>query len=142
MNIIQNNLMRYTLGIPYRTHIRNLMKALGIIDCETSILMDKCTIIKLLHRTELTKKLLVENIEKRNNEWWFFIEIKTICDKLNIEPEEVCFYPDKTREKLKEMFFGQNEIEKQIIDEIKILLANYNFQNKRLLIDLIKLEYN
>ena len=60
------------------------MKALGIIDCETSILMDK----------------------------------------------------------LKEMFFGQNEIEKQIIDEIKILLANYNFQNKRLLIDLIKLEYN
>ena len=66
MNIIQNNLMRYTLGIPYRTHIRNLMKALGIIDCETSILMDKGTIIKLLHRTELTKKLLVENIEKRN----------------------------------------------------------------------------
>ena len=54
----------------------------------------------------------------------------------------MCFYPDKTREKLKEMFFGQNEIEKQIIDEIKILLANYNFQNKRLLIDLIKLEYN
>ena len=44
MNIIQNNLMRYTLGIPYRTHIRNLMKALGIIDCETTILMDKCTL--------------------------------------------------------------------------------------------------
>ena len=42
---------------------------------------------------------------------------------MNIEPEEVCFYPDKTREKLKEMFFGQNEIEKQIIDEIKILLT-------------------
>ena len=30
MNIIQNNLMRYTLGIPYRTHMRNLMKSLMI----------------------------------------------------------------------------------------------------------------
>jgi hypothetical protein len=55
INIIQNNLMRYTMGIPYRTHIKNLMKALGIIDSETTLLMDKCTLIKLLHRTELTK---------------------------------------------------------------------------------------
>ena len=61
--------------------------------------------------------------------------------KLGIEPEEVCFYSDKTREKLKERFFEQNEVEKEIIEEIKILLANYNFQNKRLLLDLIKLEY-
>jgi hypothetical protein len=59
MNIIHNNLMRYTMGIPYRTHIRNLMKALGIIDSETTVLMDKCTLIKLLHSTELTKRILV-----------------------------------------------------------------------------------
>ena len=32
INIIQNNLMRYTLGIPYRTHIRNLLKALRAIN--------------------------------------------------------------------------------------------------------------
>ena len=84
--------MRYTLGIPYRTQIRNLMKALGIIDCETTILMDKCSIIKLLHRTELTKKILIENVENRNSDWWFYKDIQIICNKLNIEPDEVCFY--------------------------------------------------
>ena len=64
INIIQNNLMRYALGILYRTHIRNLMKALEIIDSETTFLMDKCSMIKL-HRTELSKKILIENIESQ-----------------------------------------------------------------------------
>ena len=39
------------------------MKALEIIDREKTILMEKCTLIKLLHWTDLTKKILVENIE-------------------------------------------------------------------------------
>jgi hypothetical protein len=142
MNIIQNNLMRYTLGIPYRTHIRNLMKALGIIDSETTMLMEKCVLIKLLHRTELTKKILVENIENQNREWWMYNDIQKICDKLGIEPKEVCFYPDRTREKLKERFFETNDVEMVLIEEIKMLLSNYNFKNKRILVDLIKLVYN
>jgi hypothetical protein len=60
--------MRCTLGIPYRIHIRNLMKALRIIDTETTMLMEKCVLIKVLHRTEFSKKILVENIENRNRE--------------------------------------------------------------------------
>jgi hypothetical protein len=40
LNITQNNLMRYSLGIPYKSHIKNLMKVLGIIDCETTYLME------------------------------------------------------------------------------------------------------
>ena len=100
------------------------MKALGIIDSETAVLMDKCTLIKLLHRTELKKKILVENIENRNREWWFYKSIEDICEKLGIEPEEVYFYRDKTREKLKERFFEQNEVEKEITEEIKLLLTN------------------
>ena len=52
VNIIQHNLMRYSLGIPYKTHIKNIMKAMGIIDGETMYLMEKCTMVKLLHRTE------------------------------------------------------------------------------------------
>ena len=58
---------------------------------------------KILHRTELTKKILIENVENRNSDWWFYKDIQIICDKLNIEPDEVCFYPDKTKEKLKEI---------------------------------------
>ena len=70
--------MRYTLGIPYRTHIRNLMKELEIIDSETSFLMDKCTMIKLMHGTDISKRILIENIESRNERWWFYKEIQTI----------------------------------------------------------------
>ena len=59
MNIIQNNCMRYSLGLPYRTHISKLMKALENVDSETSFLMEKCTTIKLLHRHDLCKKILI-----------------------------------------------------------------------------------
>jgi hypothetical protein len=69
-------------------------------------------------------------------------DIQKICDKLGIEPTEVCFYPDRTREKLKERFFETNDVEMEIIEEIKMLLSNYNFKNKRILVDLIKLVYN
>ena len=47
--------------------------------------------IKLLHRTDLTKRMLIENIEKRNEDWRFYSEIKIICDRLGIEAEEVCY---------------------------------------------------
>jgi hypothetical protein len=63
--------------------------------------MEKFITIKLLHRTKLTKKILIENVEKRNSDWWFYTDIQIICDILNIEPDEVCFYPEKTRRKLK-----------------------------------------
>jgi hypothetical protein len=69
-------------------------------------------------------------------------DIQKICDKLGIEPKEVCFYSDRTREKLKERFFETNDVEMEIIEEIKMLLSNYNFKNKRILVDLIKLDYN
>ena len=44
---------------------------------------------------------------------------------------------DKTREKLK-WFFESNEVKMEIIQEIKILLSNDNFKNKRLLVELKK----
>jgi hypothetical protein len=53
----------------------------------------------------------------------------------------VCYYPEKTRNKLKQSYFEQNETEKEIIEEIKILIKNFNYKNKRKLVDLIKLEY-
>ena len=38
-------------------------------------------------------------------------------------------------------YFEGNEVEKEIINEIKELLQNYNFDNKKKLIELIKLEW-
>jgi hypothetical protein len=48
LNISQNNLIRYSLGIPYKSHIKNLMKAMGIFDFETTYLMEKCTMMVLV----------------------------------------------------------------------------------------------
>jgi hypothetical protein len=63
--------------------------------------MEKCTVIKLLHRTDISKKVLIKNIEQKNTNWWFYKEIESICERLRIEPEELCFYPDKTRRRLR-----------------------------------------
>jgi hypothetical protein len=41
----------------------------------------------------------VENIKKIKIP---FKDIKTIFERIGIEPEEVCYYPDKTRAKLEE----------------------------------------
>ncbi len=65
--------------------------------------------------------------------------IKTICERLGIEPEEVFYYPDKTRAKLEEEYYNRGEVEIVIIEEIKELISNYNYVNKRKLIELIRL---
>jgi len=78
INLMQNNLIRYSLGIPYKTHIKLLLKCLNIIDINPVYLIDKCTTIKLLHRDNTTKMILTKNINERNENWWFFNEIKQI----------------------------------------------------------------
>ena len=139
VNIIQNNLMRYSLGIPYKTHIKNIMKAMGIIDGETMYLIEKCTMVKLLHRTELSKNLLVQNIAEKNESWWFYKEIEAISSRLGITQEEVINYPDRTRVKLEEQYYNSNEVELEIIETIKGYLSDFGWENKRKLIDLVKL---
>ena len=141
LNITQNNLIRYSLGIPNKSHIKNLMKAMGIFDFETTYLMEKCTMIKLLHRIRLSKDTLIKNIEDKNENWWFYKEIKMICERLRIEPEEVCYYPDRTRKKLDEDYYNRGEVEREIIEEIEDLILNYTYVNKKKLIELIRLNY-
>ena len=111
------------------------MKSLEIIDCETSFLMEKCTTIKLLHRHDLCKKILI-------TAWWFYKEIQTISDKLHIEPEVVCYYPDRTWRYLEDAYYGGGDNVRETVNEIQMLLDNYNFRNRRKLIELIKFNYN
>ena len=78
--------------------------------------MEKCTTIKLLNHTEISKKVLIKNIEEKNTNWWFYKEISMICDRLKIEPKELCYYPDKIRRKLEEEYYEGNEIGQKIIE--------------------------
>jgi len=89
----------------------------------------------------LSKDTLIKNIKDKNENWWFYKEIKTICERLRIEPEEVCYYPERTRDKLEEDYYNRGEVEMEIIEEIEDLILNYTYANKKKLIELIKLNY-
>ena len=61
-----------------------------------------------------------------------------ISHNLKIDFERIIYYPDKTRELLIENYLNQNE-DQEKINNIKDLLENFSYENKKLLTHLIKL---
>ncbi len=135
-NIIQNNLIRYMMDIPYKSHITNLNKVLKIIDVETLIDLNKWTIIKLLHRHDVTKEILESNINAENENWWLYKDMRRISNNLNVDIEKVIYYPDKVRDMILERYYSGSEIEINIREEIDKLIKEYSFKNKKKLREL------
>jgi hypothetical protein len=94
LNVNQNYLVRYMLGIPYRTHISKIIKVLNILDMNCVYYCHICIVIKLLHPHKHTKEILLSLAE--NNDlsldlnddiqkitglfgkiWLFFTQIKS-----------------------------------------------------------------
>jgi hypothetical protein len=71
-------------------------------------MINKCTSIKLLHHDVTTKTTLIKNINENNENWWFFKEIKQICELVNVSPKYLCDYPDKIREKIEKIEVKKN----------------------------------
>ncbi len=140
-NIIQNNLIRYMKDIPYKSHITNLNKVLKIIDVETLIDLNKCTILKLLHRHDVTKEILESNINAENENWWLYKDMRRISNNLNIDIEKVIYYPDKVRDMILERYYSGSEIEINIREEIDKLIKEYAFKNKKKLRELVKITW-
>jgi hypothetical protein len=136
INVAQNNLFRYALNIPYKTHITLIMKSLKILDATTLYYSQICILIKLLHRHEFTKKLLMGCLIKID----IFDDIKIISNLLSIDIKKVIEYPDKTRDLLIEKILN-NPDETESIDKIKSLLDNYTIENKKELIEITRLNY-
>ena len=90
------------MDIPYKSHIKHL----GII--ETLIDLIKCIVIKLLHRDQMAKNILIENITARREGLWLYKDIKRISEYLNIEIERVCYYPDIIRKIVIEKYYEGN----------------------------------
>jgi hypothetical protein len=57
------------MAFPNKSHITNLNQELKIIDVETLIDLNKCTLIKLLHRHVTTNEILESNINSENENW-------------------------------------------------------------------------
>ena len=115
------------------------MKSLKILDAETLYYSQICILVKLLHRHEYTKRLLVKCLEENNSQQLdLYEDIKQISTKLSLDLNYVIYYPDKTREILIKKYLNDTE-DKQMVDEITELLENFNYENKKKLINLIKL---
>ena len=56
-------------------------------------LINKSTSMKLLHRDDSSKAILIKNIIENNQEWWFFKEIKPICELVDVSPKYLCDMP-------------------------------------------------
>ena len=54
----------------------------------------------------------------------------------------MCYYPDRTREKLENNYYKGNENESENLEEINAVINNFNFRNKNKLSKLLRLEWN
>jgi hypothetical protein len=146
INVSQNNLFRYALNIPYKSHISLIMKSLKVLmkSLKATTLYNSqiCILIKLLHRHDYTKNILMECLnESIVNKIDIFEDIKFISDLLTIDMRTVIEYPDKTRDLLINNYLN-NPDEKELIDKIKNLIDNYIIENKNELIKLIRLNHS
>ena len=63
--------------------------------------------------------------------------IMEIIEVLKKEKEQIIFYPDRTRKKLLEHYYYDN-VDMNLMEEITEILQYYNFDNKKKLLNLIK----
>jgi len=137
LNVNQKNLVRYILGIPYRSHISDVNKALNLMSVEYVYYCQLCILIKLLHRHKYTKEILL-TIEE-NNEFDLDLnnEIEKIMPILEIDKKQIIFYPYRTRLLLIEHYFYHN-VDHNKMGEICEIFQEYNFADKRRLKEIIK----
>ena len=109
------------------------MKALNVVDIETLFLSQSCILVKILHRHEYTKKILLNCVnEGSNNKSDLHESLLEISKILNCNIKTIIEYPDRVRENLLKWYFNQeycsdekfsfnsnNVEEKHKINEIK-----------------------
>ena len=130
-------MIRFFINIPYKTHISNILKALGILNIEYLLYTQICILIKLLHRHVHTKSSLVSCLTDNYHKLDICKYIMEISDVLKKDKEQIIFYPDRTRKKLLEHYYYDN-VDMNLMEEITEILQYYNFDNKKKLLNLIK----
>ena len=117
------------------------MKALNIVDATTLYYSQICILVKLLHRHNYTKSLLMSCLDNpSNSNLDLYDDIKCISNLLNIDVRTVIEYPDKTRDLLIANYLDCPD-DQHSIERIKMLLNDYSIENKRILIQLSKINY-
>ena len=140
LNVSQNNLVRYMLGIPYRSHISDINKVLNIMSIEYLYYCQICIVIKLLHRHKYTKEILL-TIEG-DNEFDLDLnnDIVKIASILDIEKNFIIFYPDRMRKLILDHYYYNNVNEGRMI-KISNIFQQYSFADKRRLKCIVKMNF-
>lgn len=144
INLLQNNLIRFSLGLRKYTHISLIQKCLKIFDAKTLVLVHSSIQLAILHRHEITKHILEYFSNNQNKEFGKKSFIKNLKDISVVTDKPLDFivnFPGiaKTDINIKYYFVGDEDLEFNCIDD---LLNNYNFFNKRILRDVCSIQLN
>ncbi len=133
LNTRQNNLIRYTLGLKYKSHINIVNNALEICGMSELYRRNQCLIAKLIHRHEISKQILIDStnglINYTNS---FAATLNELAVQENKDIKFFVYYPDKFILESKERC--SKKLENADVRRISNILAKYNHTNRNALI--------
>lgn len=144
INIIQNNLIRFSLGLQKYTHISIINKCLKIYDTKTLLLINTCIQLAILHRHDITKHLLEHFSLNQEDEYGsksFIKNLKDISVVTDKNLDYIINFPGIIKAEIHNTYYsvGNDDLEFEFIND---LLKNYNFFNKRILKNTCNVQLN
>ena len=129
LNTRQNNLIRYTLNLSWKSHIKIVSSALEIGSIEEIYNFNQCLIAKLLHRHEISKQILTDGtagkIMYKNS---FVAGLLKLAETKGKNIDFFVYYPDRY------MYEIKNEIKSRTsnteVSNVCRMLQSYNSKNK------------
>jgi hypothetical protein len=129
LNTRQNNLIRYSLGLNWKSHINIVSSAMEIGSIEEIYNFNLCLIAKLLHRHEISKKILTDTtdgiVAYKNS---FISGIEKLAQIEGKDKTLFIYYPDRYMIECKKRI--KNKVLNVEVANICKILENYNQKNK------------
>ena len=95
LDVKQNNLIRYTLGLTWKSHIADVLKAMDIMQIYQLHQTQQLITTRLLHRHPITKHILIDSVSSnycyKNS---FALDINTLSKSLSTTTQKLTSYPD------------------------------------------------
>jgi hypothetical protein len=144
LKIIQNSLIRFSLGLPKFSHTSLVLKALKIFDIDSLINFNTCVQVNILSRHSITNHLLQifnNNIDLDFSNKSIFYNLKDVSIVTGESLENIINFPGQMKNAIYNQFnnTGDDEMEFNFIDD---LLKNYNFFNKKILKTICSVQMN
>ena len=133
LEVIQNNIVRLTLGLTQHNHLSEIKQIIGIKNIDYFYLYFKCSLLKLLKRHSHTTDLLrlICNPNRHTCKLSLKYDLLKITDHLNCPLDDLLLEPAKYQKKLKQEHFEQSRVKGPNFDTIHRLLQEFNPSNMK-----------